>query len=292
MTSLRFKQVDVFTDRPFFGNPVAVVIDAEGIADDQMQRIAAWTNLSETTFVLPPSHPEADYRLRIFSPTGELPFAGHPTVGSAHAVLESGFVSPNALALCQECTAGVLPLRVEGSGRERRIFVQVPQTRVVRDLAGQEARIGEILGAPIAASPAPLAVDVGPVWIVAQIEKTASVKKLAPDMAAMAKFSQELGVSGITVFSLEPEGDSAAHVRTFAPAMNIPEDPVCGSASATIGAYLAQTGLLARTGERYAVSQGTELGRDGHIFVSVEDGGRRIEIGGCAVTAIDGTIEV
>lgn len=292
MPSFRFKQVDVFTDKPFFGNPVAVVLGAEGLEAEQMQRIATWTNLSETTFVLPPSNPEADYRLRIFSPGGELPFAGHPTVGSAHAVLESGFVSPDAQALCQECAAGILPLRVEGSGSTRKIFVQVPQTRIARDLAGEEERISQVLGTKIASSPAPLALQVGPTWIVAHIEKSEAVRALEPDMAAMARLSRELGVSGITVFSLERQGDAEAHVRTFAPAMNIPEDPVCGSASATIGAYLAQTGLLAVTGDRYTVSQGTEMGRDGRIFVSVQDNGRLIEIGGCAVTAIDGTIEI
>jgi PhzF family phenazine biosynthesis protein len=292
VASFRFKQVDVFTSRPFLGNPVAVVLGADGLDERQMQSIAAWTNLSETTFVMQPTNPEADYRLRIFSPAGELPFAGHPTVGSAHAVLESGVVGQGASSLCQECIAGVLPLRVEGSGPERKIFVQVPETRLKRDLAGQEQLISQILGAPVASSPAPRALDVGPIWVVAQIEKTETVRGLEPDMAAMAKFSRELGVSGITVFSLDEDGDAAAHVRTFAPAMNIPEDPVCGSASATIGAYLAQTGLLAQTGERYAVSQGTELGRDGRIFVSVQEDGRRIEIGGCAVTVVDGTIEV
>jgi PhzF family phenazine biosynthesis protein len=292
MTSLQFKQVDVFTDRPFYGNPVAVVLDADGLDAEQMQRIAAWTNLSETTFVLRPSDASADYRLRIFTPGGELPFAGHPTVGSAHAVLESGFVAPDAPALRQECAAGILPIRVEGSGPDRRIYVQVPETKLALDLSDRAGEIAGILGAPLASNPAPLALDVGPIWIVAYMERTESVRRLAPDMAALARLSRELNVTGITVFSLERDGDAAAHVRTFAPAIGVPEDPVCGSASATIGAYLARTGLLAQTGERYAVSQGTELGRDGRILVSVEDGGRRIEIGGNAVTAIDGTIRI
>jgi PhzF family phenazine biosynthesis protein len=290
MSSLSFKQVDVFTDHPYAGNPVAVVIGADALDDAQMQRIAAWTNLSETTFVCRPSAPEADYRLRIFTPTGELPFAGHPTLGSAHAVLESGYVRPGRDALCQECAAGVLPLRIEGTGDTRQIFVSVPATRIRRECSASTEAIVAALGATVVADPAPLAIDVGPVWLVAAMPDREAVRRLRPDMPAVEKLSRELGLSGITVFSLEPEGDVAAHVRTFAPAMGIAEDPVCGSANATIAAYLAHTGLLAKTGNSYAVSQGTELGRDGHVLVRVDQDGRGIEIGGCAVTAIDGRI--
>jgi len=290
MTSLQFKQVDVFTERPYFGNPVAVVIGADDLDEEQMQRIAAWTNLSETTFVCNPSTNAADYRLRIFTPAGELPFAGHPTLGSAHAVLESGFVPSDRVSLCQECAAGILPLRIEGSGDGRRIYVSVPATKVRRERSANAGAIAAVLGAPVISEPAPLAIDVGPVWLVAAMADRESVRRLAPNMAAMAALSRDLDVSGITVFNLESEGDVAAHVRTFAPAMGIMEDPVCGSANATIAAYLAQTGLLAKTGSAYAVSQGTELGRDGRVLVRVEDSGRSIEIGGCAVTAIDGRI--
>lgn len=292
MPSLQFKQVDVFTERPFFGNPVAVVLGADGIEDVQMQRIAAWTNLSETTFVLRPTAQEADYRLRIFTPAGELPFAGHPTIGSAHAVIESGFVSPDARGLSQECAVGVLPLTVEGSGAGRQIFVRAPTTKIVRDCTAIADTIAAALGTPVMANPAPMAIDVGPVWLVANVEETEAIRRMQPDMGAITRLSRDLGLQGITVFSLDPEAGAAAHVRTFAPIMGVPEDPVCGSANATIAAYLAETGLLEETGSSYVVSQGTELGRDGRIFVRVEDGGRSIVFGGCAVTAIDGTIEV
>ena len=292
MASLQFKQVDVFTERPFFGNPVAVVLGADGVDDAQMQRIASWTNLSETTFVLRPSSDAADYRLRIFTPAGELPFAGHPTIGSAHAVLESGFVAPDSLSLRQECAVGVLALTVEGAGSDRQIFVRAPATKIVRDCTAIADTISAALGAPVTANPAPMAIDVGPVWLVAYVEETESVRRMQPDMAAITQLSRDLGLQGITVFSLEPEGDAAAHVRTFAPIAGTPEDPVCGSANATIAAYLAETGLLEETGSTYVVSQGTELGRDGRIFVRVEEGGRWIAFGGCAVTAIDGRIEV
>jgi PhzF family phenazine biosynthesis protein len=291
MPQLAFKQVDVFTETPFYGNPVAVVLGADGLDEGQMRRIAAWTNLSETTFVMRPTV-DADYLLRIFTPTGELPFAGHPTVGSAHAVLESGFVVPDSPALRQECAAGVLPLTIEGSGPSRRIFVRAPATKIVRDCGGQSEAIGAALGAPIASEPMPLAIDVGPIWLVAWMPNTDTVRALRPDMTAVAKLSGELGVTGITVFSLEPESGAAAHVRTFAPGMGVNEDPVCGSATATIAAYLSKTGLIEQTGASYVVSQGTEMGRDGHISVRIEDRGQSISFGGCAVTAIDGAITV
>jgi PhzF family phenazine biosynthesis protein len=291
MSSLAFKQVDVFTDRPFFGNAVAVILGADGLDGDRMQRIAAWTNLPETTFVLQPSSDAADYRLRIFTPAGELPFAGHPTIGSAHAVLESGFAVPGPAGLRQECAAGVLPLTVEGSGPSRQIFVRAPATKIVRDCTALADTISAALGASVVANPAPMSIDVGPVWLVAYIEDTDEIRRLQPDMAAVTQLSRDLGLQGITVFSLDGEGGAAAHVRTFAPLAGTPEDPVCGSANATIAAYLAETGLIEETGSTYIVSQGTEVGRDGRIFVRIEDEGRSIVFGGCAVTVIDGQIE-
>jgi PhzF family phenazine biosynthesis protein len=207
-------------------------------------------------------------------------------------VLKSGFVAPDRTSLCQECAAGILPLRVEGSGDGRRIYVSVPATKVRRERTAPAEAIGSVLGSPVLAEPAPLAIDVGPVWLVAAMENREAVRGLTPDMAAVAGLSRDLDISGITVFGLTEDGDVAAHVRTFAPAMGIMEDPICGSANATIAAYLAQTGLLAKTGRAYTVSQGTEMGRDGRVLVRVDDGGNSIEIGGCALTVIDGQIRV
>jgi PhzF family phenazine biosynthesis protein len=292
MLTYRFKQVDVFTGRPFLGNPVAVVLDADDIDPARMQRIAAWTNLSETTFVLRPSSASADYRLRIFTPTGELPFAGHPTIGSAHAVLESGMVPSQSRDLRQECLAGVLPLTVEGTGQDRRIFVRVPEARVVRDHGGATEALSAALGAPIVTRPAPAAIAVGPTWLVALIEDVESVRRLEPDMTAMAKLSRDLDVVGVNVFSVGSGKGAAVHVRSFAPAAGVPEDPVCGSGNATVAAYLTHTGILSQVGEVYVASQGTEMGRDGEVFVRVRDGGRHIEIGGRAVTVIDGHISL
>ena len=290
MPTYRFKQVDVFTGQPFLGNPVAVVLDADDIDPAQMQRIAAWTNLSETTFVLKPTG-DADYRLRIFAPAVEMPFAGHPTVGSAHAALEAGVVS--GLSFRQECGAGVLPLTVNGTGTDRRIFVRVPETKVIGTYEASADAISAALGAPIARRPAPMAIDVGPVWMVAYAEAEETVRGLEPDMAAVAKLSRDLGVVGVAVFSPRSGDDSAAvHVRCFAPAAGVPEDPVTGSGNATIARYLAETGMLKKIGDEYVASQGTEMGRDGRVHVRVSDDGRAIEIGGSSVTVIEGQISL
>src|SRR5687767_12398674 len=173
--TLRFKQVDVFTDRPFYGNPVAVVIGAEALGTAEMQRIAGWTNLSETTFLLKSTR--ADYRLRIFSPRQELPFAGHPTVGSAHAALESGFV-PRKKNLTQECGAGIIALTLEDDGR---IF-----------LTGPKPKMDEVKG-PIPSIPTAgrlIKVNVGPTWIVGEVSDARALAALGPDMTALGKWTE------------------------------------------------------------------------------------------------------
>ena len=285
-TSVAFKQVDVFTDRPFAGNPVAVVLDGTGIDDATMQRIAAWTNLSETTFVLPSER--ADYRLRIFSPTGELPFAGHPTVGSAHAVIEAGIATPRDGSLTQECLAGVIPMRVGDDGR---IAARVPTPKVAREGYAADA-VASLLGAPLADGPAPLTIDVGPLWLIAQAASPEALSEAQPDLAGIEELSRAQGLSGLTAFALNLDGSTGARltVRSFAPAAGIAEDPVCGSGNAAVGAYLGVTKLLSRTGAAYVASQGRELGRDGRVEVRVA--GREVEIGGAAVTVIEGTMRV
>src|SRR5262249_6631418 len=189
----RFVQVDVFTRVPLRGNPVAVVLDAEGIDADEMQRLAGWTNLSETVFVLPPTQAGAAYRIRIFTPAHELPFAGHPTIGAAHAVLEAGIVRTDATHLTQECGAGLLALRTEGAPPERRNFVRTPQAQIRREWPVDVDALGRALGAPVVADPAPLVIDVGPVWLVAQVAEERTLRALAPDMSALAALSRRGG---------------------------------------------------------------------------------------------------
>ena len=269
--ALRFKQVDVFTGKPFFGNPVAVVIGAEALDTAAMQRIAGWTNLSETTFLLKSS--KADYRLRIFTPRQELPFAGHPTIGSAHAALEAGFVERKA-SLTQECGAGILELTVEGD----EIFVRGPQARIA-DVRRKLPFASKLLR-----------IDVGPVWVVGEAASSQALAALRPDMAALTAFTLDHEATGVTVFAASDDGESAIHVRSFAPAHGVPEDPVCGSGNLSVAAYLRQRNQVERFGARYVARQGMQVGRDGRVQVRIEEDG--VRIGGNAVTCVDGKLSI
>ena len=292
MPTYQFKQVDAFTSRPFFGNPVAVVLGADGLETREMQRIATWTNLSETTFVLKPTVAQPAYRLRIFTPGHELPFAGHPTIGSCHAVLEAGIVTTGDGRLVQECAAGNLSLRIEGEGPQRRIYVEAPEARFVGEFAGLTERVSAALGRQIAPFPAPTALQNGPNWLFVRFEDTTEVTALQPDMSMVTKLSREHSLSGITAFAFIDHGEFAVHIRCFAPVVGVPEDPVTGSANAALPAYLARHGLLERTGREYVATQATEMGRDGRVYVRVLDGSGRAEIGGQAVTVVEGKITV
>lgn len=266
---MEFKTVDVFTNRPLRGNPVAVVLGAEGLDTATMQRIAGWTNLSETTFVL--KSDKADYRLRIFTPRQELPFAGHPTIGSAHAALEAGFVQRKD-KLKQECAAGVLQLSVHDNW----IYVTSPPPKVTR--VDKPTPFGKALR-----------VDVGPVWIVAELQDAKALAALKPDMAAITALSQSLEATGVTLFARSEDGISSIHVRSFAPAHGVPEDPVCGSGNISVAAYLRFT-KDGRFGESYVARQGMQLERDGRVSVRVTE--KEIQIGGNAVTCAEGTLRV
>ena len=284
MNSLRFKQVDVFTRTPFLGNPVAVVLGAEKLAAEEMQRIAAWTNLSETTFVLPASSDAADYRLRIFTPKRELPFAGHPTIGSAHAVIESGFAVAQNGRLRQECLAGCIDLSIEADEDGERIFIRAPQPKISSVNSEQAQRLAAALGS---AQNPPLRIDVGVVWLIVELNDARAVDGVAPDLATILKISEETDAAGVTIFGRSNGTD--LHVRSFAPALGVPEDPVCGSGNASVAAYLIHNRLLSETA-RYEARQGMNVGRAGRVSVRVE--GQEIYFGGAAVTCVDGTLRV
>ena len=284
MRLLKFKQVDVFTRIPFAGNPVAVVLEAQGLSVLDMQRIAAWENLSETTFVLPPAAAGADYRLRIFTPRAELPFAGHPTIGSTHAVLEAGIVRPETGRLRQECGAGILDLQVD----DETLWLESPQATATplheSDLLFLKNSLKEEI------KQEPLIINVGPRWLVAQLADAEALARLLPDLQAVAELSNRLSIGGITVFGVSGDGRSAFHVRSFAPAHGIAEDPVCDSGNISVAAYLVKTGQAERTGRRYTARQGMQLGRDGRVAIRIEDG--KILLGGSAVTCVDGSLRV
>ncbi|HEY6822376.1 MAG TPA: PhzF family phenazine biosynthesis protein [Burkholderiales bacterium] len=267
---MRFKQVDVFTKVPFLGNPVAVVIGGEKLDTAAMQRIACWTNLSETTFLLPSD--KADYRLRIFTPRAELPFAGHPTVGSAHAALESGFVKKKSL-LKQECGAGIIDLRLE----DDRIFLKGPPA-IAEPLPNVSA---SAFGIPLKPGSALVRVSVGPVWLTGEMADARALAALKPDMSALAEWTNSLKATGVTVFAKSDDADAALEVRSFAPAHGIAEDPVCGSGNLAVAAVL-------KAAKPYVARQGGALGRDGRVYIKPEEGA--IWLGGHCVTCVDGTL--
>ena len=273
MRKLAFKQVDVFTSKPFYGNPVAVVIGAEDLDTAGMQRIANWTNLSETTFLLKSG--VADYKLRIFTPLQELPFAGHPTVGSAHVVLESNFLSLGMKKkLTQECGAGFMDLCVE----DGRIYVKAPKPKITT--------IGESIGAEVISKP--LRIDVGAVWVVAEVADARTLAALAPDVSRMVELSRKEDLAGITLFAKSDDCVASIHVRSFAPCHGIPEDPVCGTGNISIAAYL-RNNKDSRFGSEYVARQGLQCGgRDGRVYMRVD--GESIWLGGSSVTCIDGSI--
>ncbi len=287
--SRRFLQLDVFASRLFHGNPLAVVVDAEGLDSATMQRIARWTNLSETAFLLPPTQPRADYRVRIFTPRQELPFAGHPSVGSAYAAIEAGLIDTNKTALIQECAAGLLPVSVVGSGFSRIIHVQAPPARIE---ALERARADQLAAALQVRLPIDqmCRVDNGPHWILCNLERADTVRGLLPDMAALAGLCIEQAAVGVSVFGRESAGDAAMAVRAFCPADGIPEDPVTGSANAAIMAWLAERGDRDGYGVRYRASQGREVGRDGQVEVQRDADTGAITIGGACVIGIRGEL--
>lgn len=249
-----------------------------------MQRIAAWTNLSETTFVLPPSSAAADYRLRIFTPRAELPFAGHPTIGSAHAVLESGIAKPNGGRLRQECGAGILELQVDG---DTLWLGAPPATETSLDDADFQT-LEKSLKAKTQGKPR--IINVGPRWLVAELAGADAVAALEPDMQRVAELSNRLEIGGVTVYGAASDGRSAVQVRSFAPAHGIPEDPVCGSGNISVAAYLQMSGQGSRFGARYTARQGMQLGRDGQVSIRLEGG--KIFLGGSAVTCVEGTLRL
>ena len=284
-----FRVVDVFTSIHLQGNPVAVVMGADGLSAEDMQKIASWTNLSETTFHLQPTNPMADYRLRIFTPVCELPFAGHPTLGSAHALIEAGLIKPQSNAVVQECESGLIPIAIEGQGPARLLHLCLPQARFTELSESDLDALREVLRAAPKTTMRPAIVDVGPRWLVIELDDADAVLALKPDPAALSAFEQGLNLVGVTVFGHHPDGQSSYEVRSFAPSSGMYEDPVCGSGNGAVGAYLLRSGVL-QDGSAYQATQGQCLGRDGRIFIRVSEG--RVHVGGQAVTTVLGRLRL
>jgi PhzF family phenazine biosynthesis protein len=288
MRQRAFKQVDVFTDRPYRGNPVAVVVDAEGLSDAQMQEFTNWTNLSEATFLLPPTDAAADYRVRIFCPGRELPFAGHPTLGTCHAWLEAGG-RPRGEHVVQQCGIGLVKLRRDGT----RLAFAAPPLRKSGPLAEEDVQlIARGLGVARSDIVGHAWCDNGPNWRGVLLQSADEVLALKPDAGVLAGL--DVGVVGprgkVGVVGSRASGDECAfEVRAFFPGNNgMTEDPVTGSLNAALAQWLIGAGLAP---DRYIASQGTALGRAGRVHVERDSGGT-IWIGGASVTCVDGTVRL
>ncbi len=276
MAEFDFQQLDVFATGPFSGNPLAVVLGADALDAAQMQEFARWTNLSETTFLLQPSLAEADYRVRIFTPARELPFAGHPTLGSCQAWLAAGGV-PKGEEIVQECGVGPVRLRRKGDS----LAFAAPALRrsgpVEPDVLAQIARCLRISRDAIRASNW---VDNGPGWVAVLLDSRAELLALQPDYAAMA----ELALGVVAPWDPATDGTEAQfEVRAFVPGESIPEDPVTGSLNAGLAQWLIGAGLAPPA---YVARQGTVLGRAGRIEISQQ--GADIWVGGASVIRLRG----
>lgn len=283
-TARPFKQVDVFTAVPFFGNPVAVVLDGDGLTTEEMQRFARWTNLSETTFVCAAEDASANYRLRIFTPNFELPFAGHPTLGSAHAVLEAGIATPNHGRLVQQCKVGLVEIAVPDDWQAEGLSFRLPPD-TIRPAPDAPALAAAIGGVPLARDAS--VVNVGPHWTIAQLESVNDLEALKPDLVALADYDRANNTTGLTVFAETGDDALGIKVRSFAPLDGIAEDPVCGSGNGAVAAFRFSNEDV-RVGDAYVASQGREIGRDGRIYARIMPDG--IHIGGNCVTCIEGTV--
>lgn len=274
----RYTQLDVFTDTALLGNPLAVVHDAEGLDDTRMAAFARWTNLSETTFLLPPTDPAADYRVRIYTPDRELPFAGHPTLGSAHAWLAAGGRPRRPGIVVQQCVAGLVRIRRSG---DRLAFAAPPRIRTGPLDAETLQRIVRCLRIAPADVLRHEWVSNGPRWAAVMLGSAAEVLALRPDFGAMADL--EIGVVGA-----HPAGhDAQFELRAFVPTLGVSEDPVTGSLNAGVAQWLIGDGLAPPS---YVAAQGTAMGRRGRVYVERE--GADIWIGGHVAACIEGSVRL
>ena len=289
MTSRRYAQVDVFADRPGAGNPLAVVLDAEGLGDEQMQAIARWTRLPETTFVFPAISDDASYRIRIFSPRREVPFAGHPSVGTAHAVLEAGLAAPRDGLLVQDGIAGKLPLRVTGEGPTRTVAVRTPRASVREIASADDPRLRDVLRTlPLGALP-PALMDGGRRWWLAELENETGLRSATPPWEAISALAQSTDSMGLCAYARSDDPVYYLAVRAWVGAPAQFEDAASGAANATLAAWLASQDALPGDSGFYRISQGREVGHDAIIELTVDDASD-VWSGGRVCTVVQGAL--
>ena len=304
LRTLKFYQADVFTGVPFGGNPVAVFPNAQGLNDFELQQIAREMNLSETVFVLPPTNEAAVVRLRIFTPTQEIPFAGHPVLGTFYVLAQLGLVgvTDGITRVMQECNIGLFPVEIHAEdGEVTRVVMTQPKPLILGSVDEMEDlyHIAKTLGLPkyqIADTKAPImVVSTGLPVVIVPVRTLTAVRSIEPDGAAIVEMCERFGTNGIMVYTTMTVEDTATvHARMFAPAIGILEDPATGSASGAMGAYLVHNGLV-EVGPltEVIVEQGYEIGRPSRILVQVEsddDAIQTVKVGGQVVMVVEGTL--
>jgi PhzF family phenazine biosynthesis protein len=281
---------DVFAPRIGTGNPLAVILQADALSTEQMQAIADWMNLAETTFVLRPSVPEADYRVRIFTTKKEIAFAGHPSIGTAHALLSQGLIPKTPGVLMQECQAGVLPIRHQPGQTGNSLSVRVPSSRLVHYAQDDDGLLTSILPRDRWSALKPALVEGGRRWWLAELPDEQSVRAFVPNSFAIKQLAEQTQSLGLCIFARRAAPESGLVVRAFPLGVGIFEDPASGAANAAIAAFLQETGNLAGLGRRYTVSQGREIGRDAVLTLEI-DGSRDVWVGGDCQTVIRGELD-
>lgn len=284
----RYLHLDVFAATHGGGNHLGVVIGAGHWSSEAMQRFARWTDLVETTFLLPATDPSASYRVRIFTPHKEIPFAGHPSVGSAHAALACGLVQPVDGLLWQECGAGVLPLRVEGTGADRRLLLQSPGESLLDTGRDAHPLLAAALAGIDAGALLPALVDGGRRWWLAEVASETALRAWQPDHEAIRALAQASGSMGLCAFARSTHPDYQLVVRAFPAGVGIIEDPASGAANGLIAAYVAQAEPHGPLAGGYVVSQGREIGHDAQLVVRIVDG--KVWVGGRTRTIVDGAL--
>ena len=286
----RYLQCDVFADRPGAGNPLAVVLDADGLDDAAMQAIARWTRLPETTFVFPPAAADTSYRIRMFSPRREVPFAGHPSVGTAYALLDAGLVAPRDGLLIQDGIAGKLPLKVEGEGTQRTIAVRTPRARVQEIATPDDPHLRDALaGLQLGALP-PVLMDGGRRWWLAELASETALRNATPKWDAIVALANATDSMGLFVYARSDDQVYHYAVRAFVGAPAAFEDAASGAANATLAAWLKSRDALPGRDGRYVVSQGREVGYDARLQLRVDDVGD-VWSGGHVRTIVTGQID-
>ncbi|QCE35135.1 PhzF family phenazine biosynthesis protein [Acetobacteraceae bacterium] len=284
---IKYQVIDVFTQSSFEGNPVAVVLEADNLTSEEMQNIARWTNLSETTFVLPPKNPKADYQLRIFTPEKELPFAGHPTIGSAYAIRKTRREFGEKAKIFQECIAGLISIRCDLKDPEK-LFLKLPATHFEKLNNEEIDKLQTCLGTNIKNKEAS-AVNVGPVWIVGEIQTPEALLEIQYDTQTCLELCKTFNAIGISLFAKYPD-HRTIEMRSFAIPVGVREDPICGSGNGAVAAFRLEKGQL-HPDESYTAKQGKAIQRNGEVFIRLNSK-KEIFVGGYSKICVTGQLNL